>query len=127
MSNLSTPHVEAGFYQRAQMSASRSDEDKRRLRDNAMMLLSGYEKVQIAPDETTGEDDFKYADAPAVCAVVVDKGSGVGYAQITGGGKKPDIVYTGRGETGYKLAHISTGQTCMLYGRPTVLYVYPQP
>jgi hypothetical protein len=108
------------------MSSSRREEDKRKLRENAMMLLSDYKNVRIAPDETTGENDFKNEQAPNVCAVVVDKNSGFGYAQITGGGKEPKIIYTGRGETGYQLADISTGQTCMLYGEPTVLYACPQ-
>lgn len=55
----------------------------------------------------------------------MDKGSALGYAQITGGGKKTEIIYTGRGDTGYVLTNLLSGQTCMLYGEPTVLYVLP--
>jgi hypothetical protein len=83
-------------------------------------------KVRLADEETTGEDDFKFEESPNVCAVVVDKGSGRGYAQITGGGRKTEIFYTGRGETGFVFAEITTGQSCMLYGRPTVLYICPE-
>ncbi|KAJ5155651.1 hypothetical protein N7492_008454 [Penicillium capsulatum] len=107
------------------MSSCRSEDDKNNLREHAVALMSGNDKVRIAPEETTGEDDFKYEQWPNVCAVVVDKGSGRGYAQITGGGKEVQIIYTGRGETGYVLANISHGQSCMLYGNPTVLYIYP--
>ncbi|KAJ5094675.1 hypothetical protein N7456_010536 [Penicillium angulare] len=87
--------------------------------------MSGNDKVRIASSETTGEHDFKYEEWPNVCAVLVDKSSGLGYAQITGGGKEVQIMYTGRGETGYVLANISSGQSCMLYGNPTVLWIYP--
>lgn len=90
------------------------------------MLISGNDKVELAPDETTGQHDFKYEQSPNVCGVVVDEGSGFGYAQITGGGKDTKIIYTGRGETGYQQADISEDQTCMLYGCPTVLYICPQ-
>ena len=82
--------------------------------------------MELAPDETTGENDFKYEKAPKVCAVVVDKNSGFGHAQISGGGKKTVIVYTGRGEKDIVWADITSGQSCMLYGAPTVLYIHPR-
>jgi hypothetical protein len=83
--------------------------------------------MRLAPDETTGEDDFKYERAPTVCGVVVELSSGFGWAQISGGGGKVEIVKTGRGETGFKIVDITDGQSCMLYGRPTVLYIHPRP
>ncbi|KAJ6050936.1 uncharacterized protein N7446_005564, partial [Penicillium canescens] len=99
------------------MSAFRSENDKNNLREHALALVHiplflfsfslGNDKVRIAPAETTGENDFKYEQWPNVCAVVVDKGSGRGYAQITGGGEEVHAIYTGRGETGYVLANIS--------------------
>lgn len=88
--------------------------------------IAGDDNVEIAPEETTGEHDFKYEQSPNVCAVVVDKNSGRGYAQITGGGKDTEIIYTGRGDTGFVMVDITSGQTCMLYGRPTVLYIRPR-
>ncbi|KAB8259940.1 hypothetical protein BDV32DRAFT_123687 [Aspergillus pseudonomiae] len=109
-----------------EMSSIRTKQDKRKLFENATMLISDNENVQLASDEVTGENDFKYERSPNVCAVVVDEGSGFGYAQITGGGKDPTIIYIGRGTTGYKWAEISVGQSCMLYGCPTVLYVRPR-
>lgn len=108
-----------------QMGPVRSEDDKRNLREHAKILISGNDRVQLAPEETTGENDFKYEQFPDVSAVVVDKGSGIGYAQITGGGKEVQAIYTGRGETGYILVNISEGQSCMLYGDPTVLYIRP--
>lgn len=104
---------------------ARSEADKEMLRENAMELISGEVGVRLASHETTGENDFKYEKSPSVCAVVVDKGSVLGFAQITGGGKKTERINTGRGDTGYVLANISSGQTCMLYGEPTVLYFSP--
>ncbi|OQE76229.1 hypothetical protein PENNAL_c0069G10298 [Penicillium nalgiovense] len=97
------------------MSSLRSEDEKNKLREHAVALMSGNDKVRIAPAETTGENDFKYEQWPNVCAVVVDKGSGRGYAQITGGGEEVHAIYTGRGETGYALANISHGQSCMLH------------
>lgn len=55
----------------------------------------------------------------------MDKSSGRGYAQITGGEKEPQMLYTGNG-TGYEKADILPGQSCMLYGEPTVLYIMPR-
>jgi hypothetical protein len=81
--------------------------------------------VDLASDETTGEGDFKFARAPDVCAVVVEQDSGFGWVQISGGGKT-DIVNTGRGEKEFVIKYIAAGQSCMLYGRPTVLYIYPK-
>lgn len=108
-----------------QMGPVRTEDDKRNLREHAKTLISGNDRLQLAAEETTGENDFKYEQYPDVFAVVVDKGSGLGYAQITGGGKDVHAIYTGRGETGYILVNISAGQSCMLYGYPTVLYIRP--
>ena len=88
--------------------------------------ISGKDDVQLAPVETTGENDFRYEQSPNVSAVVVDKGSERGFVQITGGGKSTERVDTGRGDKGFTLVEILTGQTCMLYGRPTVLYIQPR-
>jgi len=109
-----------------QMGVARSADDKKRLREHAALLISGDETIQLAPDETTGENDFKYKRSPDVCGVVVDKGSGSGYAQITGEGKETQIFYTGREHTGFAKADILPGQSCMLYGEPTVLYIVPR-
>ncbi|KAL4891344.1 hypothetical protein BDV59DRAFT_182277 [Aspergillus ambiguus] len=107
------------------MGSRRSDSDKRNLREQATILISGDKGVRLAPDETTGENDFKYERSPNVCGVIVDEGSGFGYVQISGGDKDTVIIYTGRGQTGFKRANISKDQTCMLYGYPTVLYIRP--
>ena len=88
--------------------------------------ISGKDNVQLMPVETTGENDFRYEQSPNVCTVMVDKDSKHGFIQITGGGKSIKKVNTGRGDKGFTLVEISTGQTCMLYGQPTVLYIQPQ-
>lgn len=88
--------------------------------------MSGNDKVRIAPEETTGENDFKNEQWPNVCAVVVDRGSGGGFVQIVGGGQDAHIIETGSGDPRYALANISPGQSCMLYGNPTVLFIYPR-
>lgn len=52
------------------------------------------------------------------------KNSGRGYAQITGGDKEPQLLYTGNG-SGYEKAEILPGQSSMPYGEPTVIYIVP--
>jgi len=104
----------------------RNERDKQVLKEKAKDLTSGNSNVELFHDETTGANDFKYEEFPNVCGVVVDLNSGQGYAQITGGGKATEAFYTGRGETGFIMAEISSGQTCMLYGQPTVLYIRPR-
>ncbi|KAH1893074.1 hypothetical protein KXV57_003450, partial [Aspergillus fumigatus] len=93
----------------------RNEDEKRKLREHALNLISGKANLRLAPDETTGENDFKYEQWPKVCGVVVDKGSGYGYVQIsTVGGKDTEInkIHTGRqGDRGYVFAEISTGQS----------------
>jgi hypothetical protein len=83
--------------------------------------------VLVDLDETTGEDDFKFERWPNVCGVVVDKSSASGFVQITGGGKPRQQVNTGDGASGFDKIDIRNGQSCMLYGRPTVLYIRPRP
>jgi hypothetical protein len=88
--------------------------------------VAGDDKVEIDSDETTGENDFKYEKSPGVCAVVVDQGSGDGFVQIIGGDTPREIVHTGEGRSGFVKRDILAGQSCMLYGRPTVLYIRPK-
>jgi len=82
--------------------------------------------VLVDADEITGEDDFKYERWPDVCGVVVDKSSASGFVQVVGGGKPRQRADTGDGATGFIKFDIQDGQTCMLYGRPTVLYIRPR-
>ncbi|KAM5458512.1 hypothetical protein MaudCBS49596_000426 [Microsporum audouinii] len=103
---------------------ARSESDKEMLRQTANKLIAGDETVQISSDETTGENDFKFEKWPNVCAVVIDKGSGFGFVQVSGGGGTVRMVHTGRGEPGYVKLDIADGQSCMLYGQPTVLYIH---
>lgn len=105
---------------------TRNESDKKRLKDKAEELVASKDEVEIDPNETTGEDDFKYERSPNVCAVVVDKSSGRGFVQITGAGKPREIVHTGDGESGFAMIEILAGRSCMLYGRPTVLYIRPR-
>ena len=82
--------------------------------------------VRLAPDETTGADDFKYEKYPNVRGVVVDRSSGSGWVQISGGGKPTTKITTGPRESGFQFAAIPDGQSCMLYGRPTVWWILPR-
>jgi hypothetical protein len=58
---------------------------------------------------------------------VVDKGSGAGWVTVTGRGQDSVTEVTGPAVTGaeddYKMLEILDGQSCMLYGCPTVLFV----
>ena len=92
-----------------------------------LLQVAGDEEVYIDSAETTGEDDFKYEQAPHVRAVVVDQGSAGGFVQITGGNKPRERIQTGEGNSGYVKRDILAGQSCMLYGRPTVIYIRPKP
>ena len=77
---------------------ARSEHDKERLREAAKdsvgpiiilftvfevcagsCSIAGHDEVEIDPEETTGEDDFKHEQSPNVCSVVVDKNSGRGF------------------------------------------------
>ncbi|KAH7191098.1 hypothetical protein BFJ63_vAg17284 [Fusarium oxysporum f. sp. narcissi] len=105
---------------------SRSTTAKQRLREEAEKQINGRDDVQLAPDETTAEDDFKYERSPQVRGVVVDLGSESGYVQISGGGKPTVKITTGLKEGEFHFENISDGQSCMLYGRPTVWYIVPR-
>ncbi|KIV94120.1 hypothetical protein PV10_05269 [Exophiala mesophila] len=105
---------------------TRKDTDKKRLKEKAQDLVRDRADVVVDPDETTGEDNFIYEKWPDVCGVVVDKGSENGFVQITGGGKPAQRINTGDGASGFAKIDIHNGQSCMLYGRPTVLYIRPR-
>lgn len=110
----------------------RSALEKDKLRKHAVEQISEKTGVQLAAEETTGGNDFKHAKYPNVCGVVVDKGSAQGWIQIQGGNKTTMKINTGPGENigpgeeRFAFEEISDGQSCMLYGCPTVLYICPQ-
>jgi hypothetical protein len=92
--------------------------------------ISGRKSVILDVDEITGQSDFKYERHPDACGVVIDKGSEHGFVQVSGGDKATTKVLTGQNDLDqerYVYVDILNGQTCMLYGRPTVLYIRPQP
>jgi len=103
----------------------RGELEREKLRNKATELISGKTGIRLATEETTGENDFKLEKHPSVCGVVVDKGSERGYVQVSGGNENTTRVDTGQGE-GFILVEILAGQTCMLYGSPTVLYICSQ-
>ncbi|KAF2741671.1 hypothetical protein M011DRAFT_472890 [Sporormia fimetaria CBS 119925] len=105
---------------------ARSLSEKALLREKAEELVSEKENVQLASEETTGANNFAFEKSPKVCGVVVDKGSKRGFVQVSGGGKGTTRVATGEG-AGFEFVAILEGQTCMLYGEPTVLYICPRP
>lgn len=82
--------------------------------------------LQLTPHETTGDNDFKYKQWPEIVSVMVDEGSGRGFVQILGDeGGEIVRIYTGRGDIECVFASVSEGQSYMLYGYPTVLFIYP--
>ncbi|KAK4073567.1 hypothetical protein Purlil1_13009 [Purpureocillium lilacinum] len=88
--------------------------------------ISGRSDLRIASEETTGENDFTYKQWPEVVGVMVDKGSDRGFVQISGEeGSEIVRIHTGRGENDCVFASVSEGQSCMLYGYPTVIFIYP--
>jgi len=93
--------------------------------------ISGKTDVILDEDEITGRPDyFEYERHPDACGVVIDKGSDHGFVQVSGGDKATTKVSTGQKDLGqerYVYVDILNEQTCMLYGRPTVLYIRPQP
>jgi hypothetical protein len=94
------------------------------------LKISEKTGVMLDTDETTGEYDFKNQKNPSVCGVIVDKCSGHGFVQVSGGNEVTTKVGTGEkeyeSEMRFVYVDILSGQTCMLYGAPTVLYVLPQ-
>ncbi|RYO79255.1 hypothetical protein DL763_009349 [Monosporascus cannonballus] len=103
---------------------TRTSQDKENLRDAAQKEVNARGDIKLDEDETTGEDDFKYRQHPDVVGVVVDKGSGRGFVQISGQVEGDTVrISTGRGRIGYEYRDILEGQSCMLYGCPTVFFI----
>ncbi|KAI8628767.1 hypothetical protein F5Y19DRAFT_476312 [Xylariaceae sp. FL1651] len=105
---------------------TRESEQTRSLKEAAEKLINGKDNIRLDSDETTGANDFKYQIHPNVVGVVIDKGSQRGFIQISGdmpGSAKK--IHTSPGMQGerYIFEEISEGQSCMLYGEPTVWYV----
>ncbi|KAH6675894.1 hypothetical protein B0J14DRAFT_652731 [Halenospora varia] len=106
-------------------------DNKKALRAMAKQIIEGKEdQYKIDRDTTTGKDEgddaFPYEEAPNVCWVVIDKNSGSGYIQISGGGIEARIIQTGPEESGLEQAEIYQDQACMIFGRSTVLYIRPK-
>ncbi|CZR64899.1 uncharacterized protein PAC_14799 [Phialocephala subalpina] len=105
--------------------ASRTANDKKRLRDRATELIARREDVELEEDETTGGRRRVYPDA---CGAVVDKYSAKGIVAITAHGFPVQQVDTGQGVIGDPYAEliIGVGQTCLIHGSSTVLYYKPR-
>ncbi|KAF4451433.1 hypothetical protein F53441_5601 [Fusarium austroafricanum] len=98
----------------------RSERDKTRLKSKAKKLIDN--------EETTGANDFKYRAYPEVVAVVIDLGSDRGFVQISGQEEDSSRrISTGGQQQKYILEWLEDGQTCMLYGRPSVMFIVPAP
>ncbi|KAK4170792.1 hypothetical protein QBC36DRAFT_120906 [Triangularia setosa] len=105
----------------------RSDSAKQRLKKEAEQKIAGMDGVQLAPDETTAAGDLKYQRFPNVRGVVVDRSSETGYVQISSRDNGITKITTGPGESGFQYEPILEGQSCMLYGCPTVWWIEPCP
>jgi hypothetical protein len=110
----------------------RGELEKNALRNHALELVKefGRTDIRVAADETTGtgqENDFKYMMYPKVQGVVVDKLSGFGLVQVSGGNGVTTKINTVErdGSEGNHFVYVglSKDQTCMLYGESTVLYI----
>lgn len=80
-------------------------------------------EMQLEDDEVTANNDFQYRRSEDACGVVIDCNSDEGRVQISGKRKQLAQVETGLEHHGYEFRQIQTGQSCMLYGRPTVLFL----
>ena len=78
----------------------------------------------LETDITTGDGNFR--EWPEVSAVVIDIGSGRGFVTIAGGGEIL-IISTGdspvAGQPEFVLHHIQEGQSCIVHGSATVIFV----
>lgn len=88
--------------------------------------IGGKPNLQLAANETTGDNNFTYKRWPEIVGVIVDQGSERGFVQVSGEeGGEIVRIYTGRGKKEATFASVSEGQSCMLYGYPTVIFIYP--
>ncbi|KAH8650332.1 hypothetical protein BGZ60DRAFT_437099 [Tricladium varicosporioides] len=106
-------------------------DNKKALRAKAKQIIHSQEdQYKIDRDLTIGKDEgddaFPYEEAPNVRWVVIDKNSGSGYIQISGGGREARIITTGPKESGVEYEEIHEDQACMIFGRSTVLYIRPK-
>jgi len=110
---------------------ARKDREKA-LRDRAKEEIRGYEaQFEVDRDITTGADTgegaFISETAPNVHKAVIDKGSGRGYVEITGGGLAPYWVRTSPDGSGIEVVELKhAGQTCMIHGQSSLLYIRPR-
>lgn len=115
---------------------ARSDEQRQKLKTaaenevstsiglNETMLTAKAKNrdLQTDADETTSTGDFPFKQHGDVVGVVVDISSDKGFVQISNL-EQSRRVDTGTGLTGYQYEDIREGESCMLYGRPTVFYL----
>jgi len=108
---------------------TRSQKDKDKLKQEATRLLEKDDsKSTLDTDETSGNNAFPYRRYPDVVGVVIDEDSDRGFVQITGrDNASTKRFHTGKQgkKKGYRLLYLSEGETCMLYGNPTVLFILP--
>ena len=78
----------------------------------------------LETDVTTGDGNFR--EWPEVSAVIIDKGNGRGFVSIAGGGRI-STIFTGEplvaGRPEFVLHHIEEGQSCIVHGYATVIFV----
>lgn len=106
---------------------ARPSSKTRQLREKAEKLV-GDRDYTLDDEETTGDGSCPVQVGPAVSGAVVDRTSMEGRVVVTGGGKKPQVIKTGPGETSnpFEVIYIRDGQTCVIYGYSTVLYFKPR-
>ncbi|KAF8859503.1 hypothetical protein BDZ45DRAFT_725254 [Acephala macrosclerotiorum] len=116
----------------------RTEDDKEKLKDAAEKAVFGKEdQFKIDQDEITGKDhgpgSFVSARAADAWKVVVDRWSDRGFVVVAGGSVEDRVCATGLDEhtgsseeTRFQDVEIHSGQTCVIYGRSTAIFIRPR-
>ncbi|KAK7972449.1 hypothetical protein PG988_006583 [Apiospora saccharicola] len=100
---------------------ARSDKQKQELKEAAQNEAKNR-NLQVDADETTATGNFPFKTSVDAVGVMVDLSSDKGFVQISNL-EQSRRVDTGSGSKGFKYEDIKEGESCMLYGCPTVFYL----
>jgi len=107
----------------------RSNEDRQALRQHAADLIKHRDDVQLDEDETTGNNSARWKLGIDVAGAVIDKKSEPGLVSITAPNKTSRTIKTGPGADGAQFEEvvIESDETCMIYGRSSLIYLTRRP
>lgn len=114
--------------QKQELKKAAQNEVRTSIRLNMIMLTAQAKNrnLQADADETTSTGNFPFKKHGDVVGVMVDLSSDKGFVQISNL-EQSRRVDTGIGSTGFKYEDIKEGESCMLYGYPTVFYLLKAP